>query len=110
NAAASGTFASTPANQNLVPSTGLGSLEASRGTMHVYADTNGDGTPDLVTGEIGVLGNTWSGNSWSANSWSGNSWSANSWSANNWSGNSWSANSWSGNSWSSSSWTGNTWS
>ena len=135
NAAASNAYANSPANQNLTPSTGLGSLEASRGTMHVYADTNGDGVPELVTGEINVLGNSWSANSWSANTWSANSWSGNSWStyafegnswstnswsgnswsgmqwdANSWSANSWSGNSWSGNSWSANSWSGNSWS
>ena len=84
-----------PANQGVPRSTGLGSLELSRGSYHVYADTNGDGIPDLVAGEIDVLGNSWSGNSWSGNSWSGNEWSGNTWSGNSWSGNSWSGDSWS---------------
>jgi serine protease AprX len=84
-----------PANQGVLLSAGLGSLELSRGSYHVYADINGDGIPDLVTGEIDVLGNSWSGNSWSGNSWAGNSWSGALWAGNSWSGNSWSGDSWS---------------
>ena len=105
-------------NAGLAPSSGIGSLEASRGSAHVYVmkcDASGNCQPALVTGEYDVLGNSWSANSWSANSWSANSWSANSWStysfeANSWSGNSWSGNSWSGNSWSGMQWTANSWS
>ena len=41
-----GKYFSKPANQSLQPSTGLGSLELSRGTFHVYADLDGDGVPD----------------------------------------------------------------
>jgi serine protease AprX len=92
------------ANVGLVPSTGLGSLEASRGTHHVYADLNGDGIPELVQGEIDVRGVPWSANSWSSNSWDANYWDANSWSANSWSANAWDSNSWDSNSWASNSW------
>jgi serine protease AprX len=80
-------------NFGLVPSTGLGSLEASRGSLHIYVsqcDSAGVCQPVLLTGEYDVLGNKWSVNSWSANTWSGNSWSGNSWSANSWSANTWS--------------------
>ena len=122
-----------PANQGLVPSTGTGSLEASRGTMHVYvmkcATTPGSVDPTtgvvsdpvttcspvLLTGEMDALGNAWSGNAWSGNAWSGNAWSGNAWSGvawegNAWSGNAWSGNAWSGNAWSGTSWSGNAWS
>jgi len=110
-------------------STGIGSLELSRGTDHLTRDGV------ILSGSIDIFGhvfdsasmalleaagsswsggvwngNSWSGNSWSGNSWSGNSWSGNSWSGNSWSGNSWSGNSWSGNSWSGNSWSGNSWS
>src|SRR5206468_198701 len=94
-------------NAGLTPSTGLGSIEASRGSLHVYVmrcDASGSCQPVQVTGEVDVLGNSWSGNTWSGNSWSGNSWSGNSWSANSWSGNTWSGNTWSGNTWSGDSW------
>jgi len=96
-----------------VASTGIGSLELSRGTDHL----TDDGV--ILTGEQDIFGhafdaaamavleaaaNSWSGGVWNGNSWSGNSWSGNSWSGNSWSGNSWSGNSWSGNSWSTGGW------
>ena len=113
------------ANAGLIRSLGVGSLEGSRGKFHVYADVNHDGEPDLVTGEMDVLGAPWDSNSWSSTSWSSNSWSStawssliaensgwssNSWSSNSWSGMYWNSNSWSSNSWSSNSWSSNSWS
>ena len=109
-------LSSVPAYTQTFPAAdGTGSLEASRGTAHLY---KADGT--MLTGEMTVFGvpfdgnswsnNAWDGNSWSGGSWSGNSWSGNSWSGDVWTGNSWSGNSWSGNSWSGNSWSGNSWS
>jgi len=122
-----------------IPSTGAGSLEASRGDDHITDDgvvlsgeidifghpfdsvamaaaeaagtswTDGMWNGNLWTGGA-WSGNTWSGNTWSGNSWSGNTWSGNTWSGNTWSGNSWSGNTWSGNTWSGNSWSGNSWS
>jgi serine protease AprX len=114
-AAKSSKYFSSPANLGLVPSTGTGSLDASRGTMRVYSDVLHNGSPVQVTGEIDVLGNAWSGNAWSGNAWSGNAWSGNAWSAyawegNAWSGNAWSGVAWSGNAWSGVAWSGNAWS
>jgi serine protease AprX len=110
------------ANVGVDEGTGLGSLDASRGSYRVYADLPSDGlealdldgTLDLVTGEFDALGNSWTapgwwGNSWSGNAWSGYSWTDTSWSGNSWSGTSWTGNSWSGNSWSGNSWSGNEW-
>ncbi len=104
----------TPANLGVVPSTGTGSLEASRGSFHVMADINGDGVLELVTGEIDVLGQSWSAMSWSALSWSqsmwcsltsvSSGWSSTSWSSTSWSGTTWSAISWSAISWSATTW------
>jgi serine protease AprX len=96
-------------NRGLAHSTGTGSIEASRGNFHVYADVDGDGKPELVQGEIDVLGNSWDANSWAANSWSANSWDANSWDANSWEGTAWDANSWDSNSWDANSWDANSW-
>jgi serine protease AprX len=115
--------------QLFLPATGLGSIESSRGSVHLaWSGVNLAGEKDIFgtvlssSNLVGAIlhdvawsggtfnGNSWSGNSWSGNSWSGNSWSGNSWSGNSWSGNSWSGNSWSGNSWSGNSWSGNSWS
>jgi serine protease AprX len=108
-ASADGQFDGNPANGDLTPSDGTGSLEASRGSMHVYADMDGDGVPELVQGDVDVSGNTWDANSWDANSWDANSWDAETWggtawTANTWDSNSWDANSWDGYQWASSSW------
>jgi serine protease AprX len=110
--------------QTWTPSTGLGSIEAARGTDHLTKDGVAlTGEEDIFGAAISTSalsaaeaagnswsGGTWNGNRWSGNSWSGNSWSGNSWSGNSWSGSSWSTDQWSGNSWSGSSWSGSSWS
>jgi serine protease AprX len=118
--------------QSHTQSTGSGSLEAARGTMHVFDEGV------ALTGEQDIMGNawngyctkkgkkitctdtlwdggdfngaSWSGASWSGASWSGASWSGASWSGASWSGASWSAKTWSGASWSGASWSGASWS
>jgi serine protease AprX len=111
-------------------STGTGSLELSRGGVHL--SMNGV----LLQGERDIFGmpfdsvamaaleandsswsgggmwngSQWTGSSWSGSSWSGSSWSGSSWSGSSWSGSSWSDLIWSGNSWSGSSWSGSSWS
>jgi serine protease AprX len=116
------------------PSTGAGSLEASRGTDHISMDgvvLQGEqdifGKPFFAPSMAALeaagsswsggmwngsvwTGSSWSGSSWSGSSWSGSSWSGSSWSGSSWSGSSWSGSSWSGSSWSGSSWSGSSWS
>ena len=105
-------------------STGVGSLEAARGSVHVTVggrevrgevDVRGRGV-DVRALAAGLRnsanwhGMSWSGMSWSGMSWSGMSWSGMSWSGMSWSGMSWSGMSWSGMSWSGMSWSGMSWS
>jgi len=107
-------------NAGIVPSIGTGSLEASRGSFHANADFNGDGIPDLVSGEIDALGQPWPAMSWSAYAWYTSpwsqltavtpGWSATTWSATSWSGTTWSATTWSATSWSALSWSADMWS
>jgi serine protease AprX len=105
--------------QGNAPSTGTGSLEASRGTDHI--SLNGvvlQGEQDIfgmpfnssAIAALEAAGHSWSGGIWNGSSWSGSSWSGSSWSGSSWSGSSWSANSWNGSSWSGSSWSGSSWS
>ena len=105
----------TDTSQAFAPATGLGSLEAARGTDHV---TIGDTT---LAGEYTVTGATWdpvawvtaseSGSTWSGNDdWSGSTWSGSTWSGSTWSGTTWSGSTWSGTTWSGSTWSGSTWS
>jgi serine protease AprX len=95
-----------PANQTLVPSTGMGSLELSRGSYHVEVDQDGDGIYELLEGEVGF---GWTEGEWAAGSWRNASWSAGSWRADQWSAGSWRASSWSAGSWRSDSWTASSW-
>ncbi|UOY03502.1 S8 family serine peptidase [Blastococcus sp. PRF04-17] len=110
--------------QSFKVSTGLGSLEAARGSVHV--SVNGK----LVKGEIDVRGKaidvrklaegikgglnwngmTWSGMTWSGMTWSGMTWSGMTWSGMTWSGMTWSGMTWSGMTWSGMTWSGMTWS
>ena len=101
-------------NAGFARSSGLGSLEGSRGRFHVETDLDGDGQPDLVQGELDVLGVPWDSTSWSSTSWSSTTWSSTSWAsliAHNpgWASTSWSSTSWSGMGWSSTSWSSTSW-
>jgi serine protease AprX len=98
------------ANQGLTPSTGIGSIEADRGSVRVQsADASGNVVAAPLSGEVtaqltpynaaSMLLPTWNGNSWYGNSWYGNSWYGNSWYGNSWYGNSWYGNSWYGSAW-----------
>jgi serine protease AprX len=107
-----------PANLGLALSTGLGSIEASRGSLHVYADlpadgqggSDTDGALDLVQGEIDALGDQWTATGWSATGWSAAAWASVTWTATGWSATGWSATGWSGTSWSASGWASTGWS
>jgi len=95
--------------QAFAPATGVGSLEASRGTDHL------ENAGVVLEGEQDIFGNLWDGTSWSTaaaqgTSWSGGDWNGTSWSGTSWSGTSWSGTSWSGTSWSGTSWSGTSWS
>ena len=116
---AMGPVHSTLPAQSFPASTGLGTLDASRGAEHLTSDgvvLGGEedifgqsvNTASLAAAEAG--GTAWTGGSWNGSSWSGSSWSGSSWSGSSWSGSSWSGSSWSGSSWSGSSWSGSSWS
>jgi serine protease AprX len=107
------------ANQGLLPSTGTGSLQGSRGTVTVSTPVS----LGPVTGEITVQGTVWdpigftssdwTGSSWYGSSWYGSSWYGSSWYGSSWYGSSWYGSSWygqpSGSSWYGSSWYGSSW-
>jgi serine protease AprX len=113
--------------------TGLGSLEAARGSNHLD-----DGGVEL-TGEVDIFGQTWNAKDWAHDArdgkgwkkdktsliWNGvdwmdassegvkddaQAWASGSWTGRSWSGRSWSGRSWSGRSWSSDQWNGRSWS
>ena len=91
--------------QTFPRATGLGSLEAARGTGHVVDDTGME-----LRGEIDIFGEPWDAQSWSAQSWSRQSWSGGDWMRQSWSGDSWSTDAWNRQSWSAQSWSAQSWS
>ncbi|WP_432834237.1 S8 family serine peptidase [Dactylosporangium sp. CA-092794] len=114
-------------------STGVGSLEAARGSWHLSAgDAVLTGENDLFgpfntaawakasSAGTAWVGGTWmgrrlTGSGWSAASasypaWSGYTWSGYTWSGYTWSGDSWAGYTWSGYTWSGYTWSGYTWS
>ena len=99
-------------------STGLGSLEAARGSSHVN-----DGVSDL-RGEVDIFGRRWDaaawtrassartawvGGNWRGWTWSGDGWNARSWRGTTWTTGTWSARSWRDDSWSARSWRDGSW-
>jgi serine protease AprX len=122
-ATALSTATPTSAPQNATPSTGTGSLDASRGSTELQKDgvtLSGEmdifGAPfdSVALAGAEALRSSWSGGTWNKSSWSGSSWSGSSWTStvwtkSSWSGTSWSSTAWSKSSWSRSSWSGDTW-
>ncbi len=116
-------------------STGLGSLEASRGGEHVVDP----GTGIALTGEVDALGSPWNAPAWVAAQqqgatwskgvrngrawtgerwkdkrvlavrWTGDSWNGKSWAEQGWSDDVWQARSWRGDSWKARSWREESW-
>jgi serine protease AprX len=121
NAAAAVTASLPPvarAAQAFEASNGKGSLDESRGGVHVA-----DGGIDL-RGDRDVFGAAfvakkmaaaqtsaaaWNGGIWNGNRWTGDGWNGNRWTAAAWSGRTWAGNRWTGNRWTDMSWDGNRW-
>jgi serine protease AprX len=91
------------ATQSWTPSTGLGSLDAARGTQRVAI--NGQ----LISGEVTVTGAAWNPAMWNGARWTGGSWNGASWTGASWTGASWTGASWTGASWTGARWTGASW-
>ncbi|MFL6138512.1 MAG: S8 family serine peptidase [Frankiaceae bacterium] len=110
--------------QPWAPSTGLGSLDAARGTHRVAdngADLSGErdifGSPwqpgiwaPASTAGTAWTGGTWNGHAYAGTCWCGTSWATRTWTVVPWSGVSWAGVSWASRSWSSRSWSSRSWS
>jgi serine protease AprX len=122
-----------------VPSSGAGSIDASRGTHKVFADVDADGLAEQVSGELDALGqpfdatlwtskpwvpSTWTASAWASVScvaegwteaecgsatWGGMSWDAQWWGHRTWSEAGWDQKSWTQKSWTQKSWTAGHW-
>jgi serine protease AprX len=99
------TPSATAARQPFAFSTGTGSLEASRGTVHSENEAGAS-----LAGEADAFGGSWDGRRWSGQAWTGTTWTGGSWSGTSFAGGSWNGRLWSGRRWSSGSWTGRRWS
>ena len=107
--AATSSSPGTAIQQVWAPATGLGSLEAARGSDHL----SDHGV--VLQGEVDIFGQpfsspVWAGSTWSGSTWSGGAWNGSTWSGSTWSGSTWSGSTWSGSTWSGSTWSGSTWS
>ena len=89
------------------PATGLGSIEASRGGLHVIADCGGVATE--IRGEIDVRCQPWDAQTWSTSEWTGDAWTGVSWKGAEWTGVSWKDVAWSDATWTGVSWKDGTW-
>ncbi|MGF1647014.1 MAG: S8 family serine peptidase [Kineosporiaceae bacterium] len=87
-------------------STGLGSLEASRGGTHT-ADPD---TGEVLLGEQDIFGVPWDARSWAAASSRGTAWSGGYWRGVRWTGSAWTIDDWQRRSWSATDWTRRSWS
>jgi len=100
--------------QTWTKSSGLGTLEGARGSVHV-----GDNGTDL-SGEKDIMGAPWQAATWAAASsahtawnggtWNGHVWAGTCWCSTSWTGTSWTGHMWSGSDWAGSSWSGHMWS
>jgi serine protease AprX len=111
------------ADQAYPRSTGVGTLEGSRGPMHPVKDGVAlQGERDIFGARFNAAamatleaagnswqGGVWNGNQWAGDEWQGNEWQGNAWQSLSWSGNQWASNQWAGNQWAGNSWQGNQW-
>ena len=119
------------ANVGLTPSTGLGSIDAARGSLDVWVETPGgsvalDGeitaqtNPEAIdpTNPLGLIAYdpvTFTSTGWDGSKWSGSKWSTDEWAGSKWSGaefqaTTWDGSKWSGSKWSNADWDGSKWS
>jgi serine protease AprX len=119
NGAPAVTTRSLPRSAQLaVPATGLGSLDAARGTARVAFDGI------ELLGEIDIFGlgvttgplaNRWTDAAWesvtfTANRWTDATWTGMTWDGSRWTGNRWTASRWTGNRWTGNRWSAGSWS
>jgi serine protease AprX len=133
--AATNSVSLAEANQGLERSTGLGSLQADRGSIDVevvtpagqialFGEYSAQVDPESVnlanpTGLVpfssltftqsGWDGTSWKGTSWKEHDWTGTSWKGTSWKATVWDGTSWKGTSWKNAEWDGTSWKGVDW-
>ena len=113
-AAAGGTFQGAGAQVSTQRSSGLGSIDSTRGSHKPYTDLNRDGVPEQVSGEHDTLGNPWQREQWASRPWNSETWASSPWSqftnvSPGWQESVWPPGTWPGMGWDESSWTAKSW-
>ncbi len=105
--------------QSFARATGTGTLEGSRGSLHLVS--NGV----TLSGELDIFGqpfdaaamavleaqaSAWSGGRWNSSAWAGDNWTSSAWASSAWSSSAWAGGDWSSSAWSSSAWSSSAWS
>ena len=113
------------ANQGLTPSSGLGSLQADRGSLDLEVTTTlgtaaiagefvAQSDPESVSSDnpLGLLpwlGLEYTTSGWDLASWSGSQWKGSQWKADEWAGSQWKGSQWKATTWNGSQWKGTEW-
>jgi serine protease AprX len=106
------------ANQNVPFGDGTGSIDLSRGSVHVdVAAANGSVTTvnGGLTATLSVfdptqfVGQNWTSTTWWASQWAGQNWTGQNWTGQNWTGQNWTGQNWTGSAWYGQNWTGQNW-
>ena len=99
--------APAPSVVQALSASGLGSIDASRGSQRVVATC--DGVQVEIRGEIDVRCQPWNGSRWSGSRWSGEAWTGVAWKGTEWNGVAWKGVAWSDANWDGVAWKGGTW-
>ena len=113
-----------PVTQFTVRATGVGTLEASRGSLHLVSHgvtLSGEldifGQPfdaaamALLEAQAGAwTGGHWNSSAWAGDSWTSSAWASSAWSSSAWASSAWSSSAWAGGDWASSAWSSSAWS
>jgi serine protease AprX len=113
-------YSATPSTvpQAFPQSTGAGTLEGSRGDVHLVLggvtlsgekDINRKAFNAASMAAAEAAGKSWAGGVWNGSSWAGSAWAGKSWASTTWTGSAWDGKSWAGKSWASGSWSGSSW-
>jgi serine protease AprX len=98
-----------PASWQTPTATGLGSLEASRGSSHVEVVCGDDAQATIVAGELDTQCEQWDGSKWTGSKWTGSKWTGSKWTGSKWTGSKWTGSAWTGGTWSGDAWSGEAW-